>query len=94
MRTLARLSLCLAALVAADAAGVAAQTPEQSLRLEDVLAIARDRNPRVRALQAAADAAAFREPEASTLPDPTLQLGVMNFGVPDLNTDMAMSMAP
>jgi outer membrane protein TolC len=45
-------------------------------------------------MSAAAEAAAHRTAEASTLPDPTLQLGVMNFGVPDFNTDMAMSMAP
>ena len=64
------------------------------LRLEEVLALARERNPRLRAMWAAAEAAAQREPEASTLPDPMLQLGVMNFGVPDLNTDMPMSMAP
>jgi outer membrane protein TolC len=70
-----------------------AQSPGQ-LRLEEVLAQARERNPRLQATRAAAEAAALREPEASTLPDPMLQLGIMNFGVPDLNTDMAMSMAP
>lgn len=66
----------------------------ESLQLDEVLALARERNPRLQALVASAEAAAYREPEASTLPDPTLQLGVMNFGVPDLNADMAMSMAP
>ncbi|MGD2067181.1 MAG: TolC family protein [Gemmatimonadota bacterium] len=52
------------------------------------------RNPRLHAMEAAAVAAATRVAEASTLPDPMLQLGVMNFGLPDLNTDMASSMAP
>lgn len=95
MRTSRRLSLlCLATLVASDPPSVTAQASVQRLTLEEVLAMARDRNPRVHALRAAAEAAGFREPEASTLPDPTLQLGVMNFGVPDFNTDMAMSMAP
>ena len=71
-----------------------AQTSRTELRLDEVLELVKDRNPRLRALRSAAEAATYREPEASTLPDPTLQLGVMNFGVPDLNTDMAMSMAP
>jgi outer membrane protein TolC len=64
------------------------------LRLEEVLALAKERNPRLQAMHAAAQAAAYRETEASTLPDPMFQLGIMNFGVPDLNTDMPMSMAP
>lgn len=64
------------------------------LTLHDVLVLAFGRNPRLRAMTAAADASAERAPEASTLPDPMIQLGVMNFGVPDFNTDMAMSMAP
>ncbi len=59
-----------------------------------MLALAQARNPRLQALQAAAEAAAYRAPEASTLPDPMLQLGVMNFGLPDFNTDMPTSMAP
>ncbi|MCG6957597.1 MAG: TolC family protein [Gemmatimonadetes bacterium] len=71
-----------------------AHSPDSVLRLEDVLALARSRNPRLQALQAAAKAAAYREPEASTLPDPMLQLGVMNFGLPNFNADMPTSMAP
>lgn len=67
---------------------------DRGLRLEEVLALARERNPRLQAMQAAARAATYRESEASTLPDPMFQLGIMNFGVPDLNTDMPMSMAP
>jgi outer membrane protein TolC len=65
-----------------------------SLLLAEVLALAEARNPRLKALQAAAEAVAYRQPEASTLPDPVLQLGVMNFGLPDFNTDMPSSMAP
>lgn len=71
-----------------------AQSAEPGLELEDVLALARERNPRLHALAAAATAAAHRAPEASTLPDPAIQLGVMNFGLPDFNTDMPTSMAP
>jgi outer membrane protein, heavy metal efflux system len=80
---------------------VHAQTPRpdpglstDSLRLTEVLALAEERNPRLQALQSAAMAATARAPEASTLPDPTFQFGIMNFGVPNLNADMAMSMAP
>jgi outer membrane protein TolC len=72
---------------------VAQEAPAQ-MRLEDVLAAVQQRNPRLRALQAATAAAESRESGASTLPDPMLQLGIMNFGLPDFNADMAMSMAP
>lgn len=65
-----------------------------ALTLEAVLELARERNPRLAAMMAAAEAAVQRAPEASTLPDPMIQLGVMNFGIPDFNTDMPMSMAP
>lgn len=75
-------------------ASTTARAPEDGLALRDVLAELRERSPRLRAMTAAADAAVERAPEASTLPDPVLQLGIMNFGIPDLNTDMPMSMAP
>lgn len=64
------------------------------LTLPELLQRVADRNPRLRAMEAAAAAASTRVAEASTLPDPVLQLGVMNFGLPDFNTDMASSMAP
>ncbi len=82
---------------AALAAPLSAQSPPSegaALTLDEVLALAQARNPRLQALQAAAEAAAYRAPEASALPDPMLQLGVMNFGLPDFNTDMPTSMAP
>lgn len=86
----------LAALLASPPA--AAQSFDQAtsgaLTLDEVLTLARERNPRLHAMSAAAEAATERAPEASTLPDPMLQLGVMNFGIPDFNTDMPMSMAP
>jgi cobalt-zinc-cadmium efflux system outer membrane protein len=68
--------------------------PTGGQELDEILSLVEARNPRLRALRFAADAADSREPEASTLPDPVFQFGVMNFGVPNLNTDMAMSMAP
>lgn len=86
--------LTVAAVTLPFGAPLAAQSAGDTLRLDDVLELVRERNPRLQALQSSAQAATYREPEASTLPDPTLQFGMMNFGVPNLNTDMAMSMAP
>jgi outer membrane protein TolC len=93
----AGLVLALAARVPSPTAAQVSEgyaAPSDSLRLGDVLELAEDRNPMLRAFRAAATAAAAREPEASTLPDPVLQLGVMNFGLPNFNTDMPTSMAP
>ena len=75
-------------------AALSAQAPGDTLRLGDVLAMAAERNPGLTALRHGADAASLREPAASALPDPMLQFGFMNFGLPEFNTDMAMSMAP
>jgi len=58
------------------------------------LELAQTHNPRLDAVRASAIATASRVAEASTLPDPMLQLGVMNFGLPDFNADMPASMAP
>ncbi len=74
--------------VAPQPAGVA------GLTLDEVLTLAHERSPRLRAAAAFAEAASYREPAAGTLPDPVLQLGVMNFSVPGLRTDMPNSMAP
>lgn len=93
--------LGLMQIVVAAAAGAAQQTsvaPQSAaaagLTLDDVLTLAHERSPRLRAAAALAEAAAYREPAAGTLPDPVLQLGVMNFSVPGLRTDMPNSMAP
>jgi len=64
------------------------------LKLSEVVGLALERNPRLRALGSAASAAAAWAPEASTLPDPMFQIGIMNFGIPSLNADMPTSMAP
>jgi len=84
----------LLALPRASLLSAQATAPVEGLRLSEVLELARSRNPRLLALTAAAEAAAYREPEASTLPDPTLQVGIMNFGLPNFNADMPTSMAP
>ena len=76
----------------------AAQGPGEpgadSLRLAEVLARVSEGNPRIQAMRAGAEAAAFRRPEAGTLPDPMMQIGIMNVGLPELNADMPSSMAP
>lgn len=77
-----------------DPIGLEARPPEPSLTLDALLATVAARNPRLRATSAAARAAATRVSEASTLPDPMLQLGVMNVGLPNFNADMPASMAP
>ena len=45
-------------------------------------------------MAAAAEAAAARQPGARRPPDPVLQLGAMNFAIPDLRADMPSSMVP
>jgi len=97
VKTLLRASTALCAVAwSSSIAPLSGQAPPDSarLRLDDALQVARARNPQLQALQAEAQAAAYSEPEASTLPDPTVQVGVMNFGLPDLNADMPTSMAP
>ncbi len=102
---IARTPMLLLGLVAvASTRPVLAQAPpsapptgaqiREPLPLDRVLDLLAQRNPRLRAMEASASAAASRVDDASTLPDPTLQLGIMNFGVPDLNADMPASMAP
>ncbi len=64
------------------------------LRLEEALNLAREQNPRYRAALARVEASAAREPGAGLLPDPTLQVGVMNLALPEFSADMPASMAP
>jgi len=99
------LSLLLALVLLAGAAPVRAQDlarrpggsgEEQvaGLRLEAVLDLARQRNPRLAAARSVAEAAGAREAAASLPPDPSFQFGVMNFSLPGFRTDMPNSMAP
>jgi hypothetical protein len=78
----------------ADGARLAGPETSARLRLGEALALAEARNPMLRAMRSGAVAARAREPEASTLPDPMLEIGVMNFGVPSFDADMPTSMAP
>jgi outer membrane protein TolC len=71
-----------------------AQDGGEALRVADVLAAVEVVNPGLDAMRISAEAMSLRGPAASAFPDPLLQLGFMNFGLPEFNTDMAMSMAP
>ena len=98
-QTMKRRTWGLALLVTGVAsAGTAAQdgpTSEASpLTVEQAYELARERSPMLRAAAAVADAAATREASAGLPPDPMLQVGIMNFSVPGLETDMSSSMAP
>ncbi len=94
MGPLGRTSIALVALFVSAVSAVAQTPPSDPLDLDRLFTLAESRNPELRALRLGAEAATLREPEASTLPDPMLQFGVRNFGVPEFNTDMAMTMAP
>jgi len=67
---------------------------QQTLRLEELMSLARERSPRVRAALARVEASRAREPGAGLLPDPTFQVGVMNLAVPEFSATMPASMAP
>ncbi len=67
---------------------------EAALALAEVYVIAAERNPRIRAVRALAEASRAREPSFRVPPDPFLQIGVMNLSLPDLDADMPISMAP
>ena len=68
--------------------------PSGDLHLEEVYALAAERNPRIAAAGAAADASATRVPSAGMPPDPVFQIGAMNLRLPELDADMESSMAP
>ena len=73
--------------------GLGAQEQEP-LRLEDLVRMARERSPRVRAANQRVEATRSREPGSGLLPDPTFQVGVMNLALPEFSASMPASMAP
>ena len=85
-----------AILVTGPTTATLAQTPPAGgmLTLSELLARVEERNPQLQAMRAGAEAAALRRPTASTLPDPVIQLGIMNVGIPGLETNMPSSMVP
>ena len=67
---------------------------EKRITLPQTYALAAERNPRIAATRAVADASAARVPAAGLPPDPVFQIGAMNLSIPDFDADMASSMAP
>ncbi len=65
-----------------------------TLTLEEVLALARGGNPRIRAAAYMVGVVEAREAGAGVLPDPMLEVGVMNLSLPGLSANMPASMAP
>ncbi|HET7692016.1 MAG TPA: TolC family protein [Gemmatimonadota bacterium] len=64
------------------------------LRLEGVYALAAERNPRIAAATAVADASATMVSSAGLPPDPVFQIGAMNLRLPEFEANMEASMAP
>lgn len=62
----------------------AARDTASRLRLGAVYASVRDSNPKAAAARSLAQAVGARVPAAGLLPDPEVQLGFMNYGLPDL----------
>ncbi len=65
-----------------------------ALDLAEVYRLIHERNPRLAAAGALADARVAIVPAAGLPPDPFFQVGAMNLSLPDLDADMATSMAP
>lgn len=75
--------------------GTDADAPEGArITLDEVLELARERNPRLRASRSMAEARDVSRSWAGLLPDPRIQLGMMNLSVPGFDADMPSSMAP
>lgn len=86
------LAMMAALVLAPDAA--AAQRDAGPLTLAQVFQAVQAHSPRIAAASALAEARQAVQAAAALPPDPTFRLGVMNFSVPGLETDMPTSMAP
>ena len=74
------------------AASAGATAAEDTLRLADVVALVREANPSVRAARLTAEADRERVSPAGALPDPMLELGLMNRPLDDFGADERMTM--
>lgn len=68
------------------------RAPAGGLSLDSLYRLVAERSPRARAARALARAAEARVPGASLPPDPELQLGFMNYTLPDVRPDATMGM--
>lgn len=87
------MALALCALVAASPNALDAQRARPVDPLDSLLAAARNNNPEIAAAQHRVDAARKRIGPAGALPDPMLQLGLMNMPIlqPGLREEMTMN---
>jgi outer membrane protein TolC len=80
------------ALSAALTLSLRAQSPADTLRLADAVALAREANPALIAARLQAEAAGHRPSQAGALPDPQLTVGLMNRPLSGFDTDEMMTM--
>jgi outer membrane protein TolC len=80
-------------ILATPASGLHGQE-QQTLRLDELISLARERSPRVRAALGQVEATRAREAGAGLLPDPAIEVGVMNLALPEFSANMPASMAP
>jgi outer membrane protein TolC len=88
------LVLAAAFLLPSDESTAQPYAQGDSLTLAEVYDLARERNPRLAAVTALADARTVIVPAAGLPPDPSFQIGAMNLRLPDLDADMEASEAP
>lgn len=86
IRTMGLMTIALVAPSRAPAQNI------DTLRLTDVVAMARHANPALIAARLRADAAAERIPQAGAWADPQLSFGLRNRPIDDFGTDQAMTM--
>jgi outer membrane protein, heavy metal efflux system len=86
-----RFTILLVVVLSLPRGAIAQSAP---LTLDEVHALARERNPMLRASRAAVEAAAMREPSAALPPDPEVQIAAMNLSLPSLGTGMPGAMLP
>jgi cobalt-zinc-cadmium efflux system outer membrane protein len=80
-------------LLALPLAGLEGQD-STTLQLDEVLRLAGEHSPRLRAAQERVKATRAMEPGAGLIPDPMFQVGVMNLAIPEFSPTMPASMAP
>ena len=56
---------------------------EEAWRLDNLLKLALERNPKIRAAGLEAEASSFRVPQAKSLPDPMVGFSLKNMGIPE-----------
>jgi outer membrane protein TolC len=66
----------------------------QTVTLEELLAMAEEQSPRLKAALLGVEATRAREARAGLLPDPTVAIGVTGLALPEFSATMPASMAP